>query len=71
MSTRDKLIEAIAQLPASGTLADDIDALAIRLSSTYPQSGLTIDDIARRIETAFARPNGADAEKISRQKGAA
>jgi hypothetical protein len=62
MSTRDKLIEAIALLPISPGLADDINALAIRLSSTYPQSGLTLDDICRRIEETLEKnqkPSGA------------
>jgi hypothetical protein len=49
---RQRLLEAIAGLGAEGTRREDINTLAIRLSTRFPQSGLTIDDICRRIGLA-------------------
>ncbi len=50
-NNRQRLLEAIAELESA--VPEDVNTLAIRLSTRYPQSGLTIDEICRRIETAF------------------
>jgi hypothetical protein len=52
-SNRQCLLEAIAALAFERAEAENINTLAIRLSTRYPQSGLTIDEICRRIDMAF------------------
>ena len=50
-NNRQRLLEAIAELEYA--VPEDVNTLAIRLSTKFPQSGLTIDEICRRIEAAF------------------
>ena len=45
------ILDYVAGAEAAGTVID-VTAAAIRLSSEYPQSGLTIDDVCRAIEKA-------------------
>ena len=56
MSNRDKLRDAIAA-EATAVVAQNqpvnIAALALELSSRYPQSGITLDQICAEIETAL------------------
>jgi hypothetical protein len=56
-SNRTALLSAIEDLveeqKAAGMVVD-ASACATRLSADYPQCGLTLDEIARRIEAAAA-----------------
>ena len=58
MSNRTALHSAIEELvdgfAAAGKVID-VNAAAIQLSSTYPQSGMTLDQICRQIEQTAVR----------------
>jgi hypothetical protein len=61
MSNQQHLLEAIAQSAREATKAEaavDPTALAIRLSSQFPQSRITIDDIRTAIERALSEARG-------------
>ena len=59
MSNRDLLLNAIYRTAAAPPAEPiDVDELAIRLSSLYPQSGLLIDEICTLIREQLANvPN--------------
>jgi hypothetical protein len=55
MSNRTAIQSAIVDFvegAAAAGIVIDVDLAAIRLSSDYPQSGFTIDELCRLIETA-------------------
>jgi hypothetical protein len=58
MSNRTALQTAIAELvdgfEAAGKVID-VNSAALHLSSKYPQSGMTIDEICRQIEESAVR----------------
>jgi hypothetical protein len=51
---RQSLLQAIAALARERPGSANINAIAIKLSTRYPQSGLTIDEICRRIGQAIS-----------------
>lgn len=50
----ERAISASVRRAITQGRAIDVNALAIRLSSKYPQSGITLDAICRRIEETLA-----------------
>jgi hypothetical protein len=57
-SARQQLQQAISRLTerkANGESLFNVDAIAIRLSSRYPQSGMTIDQICAEITSRLER----------------
>jgi hypothetical protein len=57
-STRERLrlaIVRIAKRAANGLSPPDVDDIAIRLSSRYPQSGMTIDEICSEIASVVEK----------------
>jgi hypothetical protein len=51
---QNAIIDYVAGMEGAGNVID-VNAAAVKLSSTYPQSGLTIDEICRLIEEAAVR----------------
>jgi hypothetical protein len=57
MNNREAVLDAIANLVGKAR-PDEVDMIAIRLSTKYPQSGLTIDEICQKIAEAIAGKSG-------------
>jgi hypothetical protein len=55
---QNAIIDYVAGMEGAGNVID-VNAAAVKLSSAYPQSGLTIDEICRRIEEAAVRSGAA------------
>ncbi len=55
---QNAIIDYVAGMEGAGNVID-VYAAAVKLSSAYPQSGLTIDEICRRIEEAAIRSGAA------------
>ena len=57
-STREQLQRAIfriAKRTGNGQSSPDVTGIALRLSSKYPQSGLTIDEICAEITSRLQK----------------
>lgn len=57
-STRDQLQRAIFHITrrtGNGQRALDVNDIALRLSSKYPQSGMTIDEICAQITSRLQK----------------
>jgi hypothetical protein len=55
---QNAIIDYVAGMEAAGNVID-VNAAAIKLSTAYPQSGMTIDEICRLIEDAAVRTRAA------------
>ena len=55
---QNAIIDYVAGMEAARNVID-VNAAAIKLSSAYPQSGLTIDEICRLIEDAAVKTGAA------------
>ena len=55
---QNAILDYVAGMEGAGNVID-VNAAAIKLSTTYPQSGMTIDEICRLIEEAAVKSRAA------------